>query len=60
VDRVQDPEAQSGGRVKNRLQFVWWGWRVWRFGPGFQPGSGLTKIYRWSFSIGPLEIRRWA
>lgn len=44
--------------MAERFQFVWWGfghtrWRFLRF------QYGLAFIYRWSLSLGPLEIRRW-
>lgn len=40
------------------LQFVWWGWPAWRLN-AFRYTHSLAAIYRWSLSIGPLEIRRW-
>lgn len=45
-----------------RYQFVWWGWREIERGWGFwrpDPDDGFNYIYRWSLTIGPLEIRRW-
>lgn len=41
----------------SRFQFVFWGW-PWRWGRRDWSGS-LRQIYRWSFMLGPLEIRRW-
>lgn len=52
-------------RVGNRIQLIWWGWRlafVWglpfprpdtlRRNPGLQP-------FFWHYAIGPLELRWW-
>ncbi len=45
-------------------QFVWWGVSRWCYWwPPIYFGRythNLAGIYRWSLSIGPLEIRRFA
>jgi len=41
------------------FQLIWWGWRVWRFNGRKPFRYGLSRIYMWSMSVGPLEIRRW-
>jgi hypothetical protein len=37
-----------------RFQFVWWGWRSWRF-----HAARCQLVYSWIVRVGPLEIRRW-
>lgn len=44
--------------MSRRFQFVWWGWRRWRFGRSAWTGS-LAEFYRYSVHFGPLEVRRW-
>lgn len=45
-----------------RYQFVWWGWRNWRFGLAVfdESKTDLAKIYRWSVNFGPVDLRKWA
>ncbi len=30
-----------------------WCWGLYRF------SGGMAKVYRWSFSLGPIELRHW-
>ena len=50
-----------------RYQLVlWWAaylkrpWRVWPRFVLISPTLALSKIYRWSLTVGPFEIRRWS
>jgi hypothetical protein len=47
--------------AKRRLQFVWWGFRFGKaFDFKFHRWKGaMSRIYRWSLILWPLEIRRW-
>lgn len=40
------------------LQIVWWG-LTWRLRVG-RPDGLMGNVYRWTFWIGPIEVRRWA
>jgi len=40
-------------------QIVWWWPADWTIGLDRFENSWMSLIYRWSFSVGPLEIRRW-
>ena len=40
-------------------QIVWWWPADWTIGFDRFENSWMSLIYRWSFSVGPLEIRRW-
>lgn len=67
---LEQPMERPSPR-KPRYQFVWWpivfrercGHLDWFGAWGLQfhrfTVNSLAKIYRWSFTIGPLEIRRW-
>lgn len=44
----------------SRFQVIWWRedwWKLWW--SCWKATGSLRFIYRWSWSFGPLEIRRW-
>jgi hypothetical protein len=42
-----------------RFQFACWRWRWWPLVLRHGYEGVLYFVYRWSVSVGPLEIRRW-
>lgn len=59
--RAIESSVQPGATVRKwpRYQFVLWWPADWTIGLDRFEDSWMKLIYRWSFSFGPLEIRRW-
>lgn len=57
-----NPDVQPAATIRKWprvYQIVWWWPADWTIGLDRFENSWMSLIYRWSFSVGPLEIRRW-
>ncbi len=44
--------------IRNRLQFVWWGWAAWDLDVGVYDADLETLMHKW-WRLGPIELVVW-